>query len=208
MGDLKERFPSFFNATVGGGFISKKSFTYSAEVDPLFGSVVRVPGLFDGILGNTGYLIDQNGNPSLIRFYMRGYTLKCSVAKTFAKNSNYDHSGFTIKAGFGFIQHKIKMRFDSDKVPQLEGEYAKGYDRLTNGMLFYQGFGYRLINPQGLSFYAGVDFNQAFTQNRRSWNYSEMGPDLKKRNDFYTNVNISLLIPIFKSSGKRDTYFE
>lgn len=207
-GTLAQRFPSFFNASAGVGLLTKRSWIYAAEVEPLFGSVVRAPGLFDGILGPSNYLIDQNGNISLIRFYMRGYAIKAGIGKVFANKSKYDHTGLVLRAGVGFIQHRIKMRFDSDQVPQLEREYGKGYDRLTNGILFYQTIGYQLVNAQGLSFMIGADLNQGFTKNRRSWNYSEMKADQSLRNDLYLNFHASLLIPIFKTSGSKETFFE
>ena len=43
--------------------------------------------------------------------------------------------------GGGFMQDKISINDVNGNIPQLDGAYAKGYDRLTNGVFATQFMG-------------------------------------------------------------------
>src|SRR5690554_7147117 len=81
-----------------------------------------------------------------------------------------------IKVSAGYLWHKLRIETQEDEVPQLEGEYLKGYDRLTIGVNTSQFLGYNYMADRGiLNFYAGVYFQQGFTRNQRElfWDRSE-----------------------------------
>jgi hypothetical protein len=67
-------------------------------------------------------------------------------------------------------------------VPQVQGAYAKGYDRLTNGPAISQYIGWLHLDRKKLvNFNAGIEIIEAFTQNRRDFNFDQMKKDDSKR---------------------------
>ncbi len=105
---------------------------------------------------------------------MRGFYTIATVGKIFSLKRPNPNKGIHVKVGAGFMQHKLRMQFDSDKVPQLEDEYVKGYDQLHNGAMLMASIQYHVIAMRNLSFYAGFDYVQGYTKNRRSWNYFQI----------------------------------
>ncbi len=80
------------------------------------------------------------------------------------------------------MQHKLKYNFAKDLLPQLEGDYVKGYDRLSNGFMTYQFIGYQHMDPrQYVSLIGGVEFYQGYTQSRRGYNYDTRTFDTAKK---------------------------
>jgi hypothetical protein len=110
--------------------------------------------------------------------------------------------------GAGFMQHKINI-FDQDKtIPQLRGDYRKGYDRLTNGWYLEQFVGYNMFDKSGLlNFHIGLDFVAGFTKGRRDFLYDVMRKDDASRIDLLFGLRGGWYIPIFKHKSE-EIYFE
>lgn len=207
LSDLGKRYSTFSSITAGAYFRSPKKFIIGGEYGPYLGNNVSIYNLYGNIVGPTGVIIDKNGNPAVIRYYMRGYYLQGYLGKVFALKPQWKHSGIQVKIGGGFMQHRIKMRFDKGLVPQLEDDYKEGYDRLTNGFMFTQNIQYQYFDFDNLSLVAGVNFAQGFTKNRRNWNYSEFKQDNTLRHDFYFGFNLGILIPIALKSNVNHEYY-
>src|SRR5690606_34547313 len=106
-------------------------------------------------------------------------------------------------AGAGFLMHKIRIESIYDDVPQLEGEYRKGYDRLHMGFEAREFIGYLFqADKRFLNFYAGFEFIQGFTQNQRNYNFDLGGPDPGIKLDLIWGVKAAWLVPIYKRSAK------
>jgi hypothetical protein len=208
-GDLAKRFPHFAGIPVGTYYKSKSDWTVGIDWSPFLGNRVQTAGLFGDILGPSGELIDQNGYATIVRYYMRGYTFTGRVGKLIALDKGNRFGKIEIAAGAGFMQHRIKMRFDARLSPQLESDYRYGYDRMTNGLQLVQNVRWHYLNPETLSFFIGLDFGQGFTQNRRNWNFSEYRQDDDRRIDSYFGFSAGILIPIALKRGQENPrYFE
>ena len=193
--DLAKGFPQFASLPVGIYYKSASNVTMGVNFTPFWGNKVSYNNLFGDMLGPSGELLDQNGYPTIIRYYMRGNSTTATIGKLIGGKANKPGK-FEIAIGAGFMQHYVKMQFDAGKTPQLEGAYAKGYDRLTNGLQLVQHFRWHYLNPETISLFVGLDVSQGFTQNRRNWNYGDYGPDKRTRFDFYSGLSAGIIIPM------------
>jgi len=185
-GDLSYRFGPNSSLGIGAFWKTGKNWIAGIEGNLMFGRKVRENGIFSNLEDSTGYIVDQNGQEGLVSLSERGYNFYFKAGKIlpiFQKNQN---SGLLVMIGAGFLQHKIKINTQGNSIPQLSGNYMKGYDRLTNGFSGSQFIGYfYLDNFKLINFYAGVEVSESFTQNRRNLNYNTMTQDTQKRLDFF-----------------------
>jgi len=105
------------------------------------------------------------------------------------------------------MQHKIKIIEVAEQVPQLLGEYKKGYDHLTYGFTLSQSIGYQhFSNYRLLNFYVGAEFYEGFTQNRRSINFNTKSADPTQRLDVLATLVLRWYFPLYKRQAS-DFYF-
>ena len=106
------------------------------------------------------------------------------------------------------IQHKIKITEATQKAPQLLGDYSKGYDRLSNGLLLSQAIGYsHFSNFKLINYYLGIEFSQGFTQNRRTINFDTGISDPRQRVDVFASVVFRWYFPIYKRQPQHFYFF-
>lgn len=208
-GDLAERH-GYFNA-IGftAGYKTKRNLFYGFDGNYLFGNDVRLTGLFDHLLDSKGNITDQNGDIAIVVVYSRGFHANAIIGKLIPIFSPNKNSGILIKAGVGYLLHKVRIETQDQVVPQLELDYKRGYDRLTAGLNTSQFVGYSYMANQGfLNFYGGFYFQQGFTHNMRSIFYDQpdtpVSPEL--RLDLQYGVRLGWLIPVYKRKPK-EYYF-
>ena len=138
----------------------------------------------------------------------RGFTLSAKVGKIFNLLSVNPNSGIMVMAGVGFLQHRIQFEDKFQEVPLLSGDgYYQGYDRMSNGLLLTQFFGYRLLsNRRLINVFGGVEFTQGFTQNQRAYNYDTGLKDDTERLDSSWGVKIGFSLPLYKPTPKEYYY--
>ena len=129
----------------------------------------------------------------------RGLQFNVLAGKLFPLPGKNKRSGIRTTVGVGFLQHKIRLQQDPDsKVFQFVGAYQEGYDRLTNGLSISEFIGYQhLSNNRGVNFFFGFEFTQAFTQNRRNFNFNEMRKDDSKRTDLLIGFKVGWTLPFY-----------
>jgi hypothetical protein len=182
-GDLADRMGLHSGAGLSIHYKSRNAWLFSANWKYLFGDQLRERGVLDSISTSNGFVIDKEGKMADIRMYPRGFNLYFSVGRIFTNIlSPNPNSGPFISAGAGYMQHKIRIYDNGGRTPQLQGDYLKGYDRLTSGLMINQFVGFWFMSKSRFTnFYAGFEFNQAFTKSRRSWNYDLMQADTSQR---------------------------
>ena len=207
LGDFGNKYKSFSSIPVTATYKTNKNVTFGLTGSGYFGQNILVPGIFKGMTYDD-MLVDINGNPAAVRFQMRGWYAMATVGKIFSLKRPNLNKGIHLRFGAGFMQHKLRMQFDSEKVPQLEDAYIKGYDQLHNGLILMTSVQYHLISLRNLSLYAGIDYGHGFMKNRRSWEYSLNRRDDALKTDQYVSFNAGIIIPlkIYKSTEAR--YFE
>ena len=130
------------------------------------------------------------------------------MGKVFPLLGPNDNSGLSLQCGVGLLQHNIRLETRQNEVPALEGEYLKGYDRLSNGFTLHQLIGYQFYgNNRLVNFFIGIEGFQAFTQSRRDFNFDLMAKDETKRSDSLYGVKVKWSLPL-KRGGNRTVYYE
>jgi len=199
-GNLKERFGNNSTIQMNIDFKTRNYWILGINGSFLFGKDVK-ESLFDSISSPDGYILNQDGSFADVRLYERGFTVSASIGRMFAFKRPNPNSGLTASIGFGLMQHKIRIETIGNNVPQLSKEYKKGYDRLSNGFLLSENIGYMyLSNSRLVNFYIGFECMQAFTQNRRSYNYDQMKKDNTKRVDILYGGKIAWILPLYKKN--------
>ncbi len=208
-GDIAETFGH--NSTIGGGFFvkTKKNFIYSADVNFIFGSQIKNDiEILSMVLNSYGYITDGNGTYALYTMYERGYTLNFRFGKIFNVMSPNPNSGLMIMGGVGYLTHRLVIDNQYRTAPQISGDYAKGYDRLTGGINFNQFIGYFFMSKSRLlNFYGGFEFMQGFTKSRRDYVFDLQKKDTDNKLDLFYGFRIGWMIPAYKRAPDQYYYY-
>ena len=206
-GDLSKRFLS--NNAIGGSYFykTKNNWIIGADGFFMFRDTIKETGIFNSISTKDGNIIDGNGIYAEVHLYERGFYAGIKGGKLFPVFGPNKNSGIVILCGLGLLQHKIRIENPNNTASQIKGDYKKGYDRLTNGLALSEFIGYMFLgNSRLVSFYAGFEFTQALTQNRRSYNFDMMRPDKTKRSDLLSGFKIGWILPLYKRSPEKYYY--
>lgn len=155
----------------------------------LFADRFKGPDPLAMLLNGDGYLMDQYGTPAQVATGMRGMHLQAKAGYIFSRLGHNPSSGLAVSAGVGLLQSKTWIQQRGDNVPQVMNGYEKGYDRLSNGLALTQFVGYIHIHDKNAwNFYAGIEATEAWTADRRSWDYALM----RKNDARYTDIALTL----------------
>lgn len=207
-GDLADRFGWNSMIEVSYYYKRKSNFLLGANGGFLFGNQVKENKMLSALQGEGGGIVDKDGLFADIRFFERGFHFSLSAGKMFSWNKPNPNSGIILMGGAGLLQHKIRIETIGNTVPQLNKEYKKGYDRLTNGLSLHEMIGYHYFgNKHLINFYAGFEFIQAFTENRRSYNFDEMRKDDTKRIDLLFGIRAGWMLPIYRRAPQKFYFY-
>ena len=212
-GDLANRFGFNSNLCLDFSIKTKKNLIVGMNGSFFFGDQIKERGILDTIKtstddgAHTGFVINQNGNPEVVRLFERGLTVSLHIGKIFPIFSPNKNSGLVFYAGPTYIRHKIKL-YDVDKqAQQLTKDYLKGYDRLTSGFGLHEFIGYIYFgNKRMLNFFWGFEFMQTFTKSQRSYDYDLMRADTQKRTDLLNGIRIGWILPLYRKTPQEFYY--
>ncbi|MBC7774606.1 MAG: hypothetical protein H7246_04145 [Phycisphaerae bacterium] len=203
-GDLADRFG--VNGSLGAGteFITPKNWAFGLEGAFLFGSKVKEDPL--SILRTpAGDIIGNDRNIAVTRVQERGMYLGATIGKLLTFSDK--RAGLRLTLGGGWAQHSIRVLDDSRSVAQIKGEYKKGYDRLCGGPALQQFVGWQHLGyGRDVSWMLGFEFNQAFTETRRDWDFSEMRKLEGKRLDLRFGVRLAWTLPFYTGNAEEIYY--
>jgi hypothetical protein len=201
-GDLADRFGNNFNV---GGFLNYKfanNWLIGLDGCFLFADKIKENGILDSLATDQGYIIGESGEYAKVYLYERGYMFSLKAGRLFNVVGPNKNSGLLLTLGAGFLEHKIKIDVDKDDVPELTKEYKKGYDRLTNGLAITENASYvHCSNRRLINFMIGIECTQAFTQNRRDYNFDQMKKDTKQRLDLLFGIKACWFFPIYRHAA-------
>lgn len=207
--DLAERFGN--NSMIGGGFLYKFKSNLIAGIEGGFifsENVKNESSYLKMIATSEGYVISSSGTFAGVFLHQRGFNVHArlgGVLPLFGPNPN---SGVLLMGGAGMLQHKIRFEITDNNAPQLDGDYKKGYDRLSNGPSISQFIGYvHFDNDRTINFLLGLEFMQAWTQSRRPWDFDTMQTDTQKRFDSLWGIRVGWILPLYKRAPKEFYYF-
>jgi len=207
-GDMADRFYNDYNV---GAFLNYKfanNWLIGVEGSFLFADKVKENNILDSISTADGNIIGETGEYSQIYLYERGYLLTLRAGRLFSVLGPNKNSGLLVTAGAGFLEHKIRIDVDKEDVPELTKEYKKGYDRLTNGLALTENINYLYCgNRRLLNFMIGFEATQAFTQNRRAYNFDQRKKDDKKRLDLLYGIKLCWFFPLYRHAATSYYYY-
>jgi hypothetical protein len=202
-GDLADRFGYNFN--VGGTFQWKLKNNWIVGLDGsfLFSDQVKEDPI-PYLKTSQSAVITSGGVYAALSVYERGLLFSAKAGKIFNFFGPNPNSGLMTTIGAGILQHKIRIEEKDNNVPAIKGDYAKGYDRLTNGLAFTEFIGYiHCGNNRLINFFAGIEVTEAFTKSRRDWDFATMMKDDKNRTDILYGVKVGWFFPIYKHAVNR-----
>lgn len=207
VGDYADRFGFTNHLSASFAYKTRTNWIFSLGGHYIFGnSVVGKDSLLSELLTPTGIVIGSDGRPALIDISQQGYMINFQVGKIFPWAAPNPNSGFIFTMGGGFMEHWIRYKADGNTVPQLLGDYRKGYDRLTNGIILQQFIGYHFQgSTRLLNFFGGFEFTQGFTGNRRNYDIPTRSVKDEKYIDLLFGFRIGWMMPFYKRD--QDTYF-
>lgn len=206
-GDLSDRFGLFNEAGVGlQYYLSQKKLYFNVEADFFFGSEVKEDVISPLRISNGVNVLGVDGTYARIILRMRGSYFGFMFEKLFAANE-YDR-GWRVGLGAGLFAHKVRLQDDSNSVPQVKNDYAKGYDHRTLGPALRERIAYNYVNnAQRIYFSVGLEFSQAFTKNIRAINYDSGTAESENRLDLSIGLNIKYTLVLRNSSPAETIYY-
>jgi hypothetical protein len=193
-----------WDLALGGSFYFKMNHNILLGVDGnyFFGTDVKDP-LFRYISNSSGGILGDGGIYSSVALYERGYNFTARIGKVFPMFGSNKNSGLFILGGAGFLQHKIRILVIDNDIPELTGDYLKGYDHLTNGPCLTQSIGYQHLGRHNLgNFNISLEGFEGFTKNRRVYNFDTMGPDNSLHLDILIFVKVGFILPFYTDVSK------
>jgi hypothetical protein len=207
-GDLAKRFGYNSNLALNFSVKTRKNWIIGVDFAYIFGNQIK-QSMLDSITTKSEHMvIDINGELADVRFYERGFSCSAWCGKLFSFLGPNPNSGLVVNLGLGFLEHHIKIEDIGNRSPQLAGDLKKGYDKLTNGLAVSEYVGYTyLSSSRFLNFSFGIEFMQAFTQDRRAWDYTLMKQDKTQRLDLLNGIRVGWILPLYKRMPKDRYYY-
>ena len=203
-GDLARQFGS--NSSIGGSimFKTKTNWLFGAEGNFMFGQTVKnSDSLLKIISTEQGFVIDANGYYADMVYYERGFNFFAKFGKVIPLLAPNPNSGFTLVAGAGYIQDKIRIHNPGNTAPQLLGDYKKGYDRLNGGIALTGSVGYMYLSSARLvNFSLAFEFMQAWTKPYRERDFDTGLKDTRSFSSQFYTVRVSWIIPLYRRVPK------
>jgi hypothetical protein len=204
--DLEKRFGSNLCVGVGIERISlPKGWIFSVNGCYLFGQNVN-EDVLSKLRTPEGEIISDIGTYAAVELRQRGFYVGGHFGKIFKLSDNGNRfRGIRATLGVGFLQHKIRIQDNNNSAPHVAPPYDAGYDRLTYGFALNQFIGYQVVSrDKQINFYAGIDFIEGFTKNRRGFNYDTRQRDDASRLDILYGIKVGWQITLSSNSKKAD----
>ncbi len=202
-GDLADRFGVNSNAGIDFLYKTKSNWLFGVSGSLIFGNTIKEGFFLDSIAAANGTIIGQSGDIANVNLYERGYHIQAKIGKIIPLFGPNKNSGLMITLGGGYLRHRIRIEDANNSTPNLEDDYEKGYDRLSTGFALSQFIGYiHLGNDRKTNFYAGFDFTQAWTKNRRGYNFDTRQFDTEVKTDLLFGIKVGWILPLYTKTNK------
>lgn len=203
-GDMSRDFKLNFNFGGGVQYFSKSKWILGAEGGYIFGNDPKVDVL-ENMRTIDGEILSSDRTYGVVFQEQRGFHIGLLAGKLIPISKRNPNSGLRLTLSAGFLQHKIFIEDRGSNIPQLADEYIKGYDRLTNGFALTQFVGYQHFGNKGrINFFAGFEFTQGFTKNRRSWDFYAQQRFDENRIDLLNGIRIGWALVLVHDSYDAD----
>jgi len=205
-GDLADRFGRHNEAGVGMEYhIPNKNLIIFSEAKLMFGDKVREQPI-GNLLTASGNILGSDSRYASVFLRMRGHYWGVGIAKTILTDNI--GKGLRLDASLGLLSHYIRVQDDSKSVPQVSGNYLKGYDRLTRGPALKQRIGYNYVNSSRKVFLSiAFEITEAFTKGKRPLNFDTGTTDNSARLDLIYGLNVKYTLPLKSFAPAGEIYY-
>ncbi|MCB9185824.1 MAG: hypothetical protein H6601_03680 [Flavobacteriales bacterium] len=209
VGDYANRFGFTNHIGASAGYRTKSNWIFTVGGYYIFGnSVTDKNTLLASMTNSSNLIITSSGEQAYVNISQQGYYVNFQFGKIFPWVAPNPNSGFMFTLGGGFMEHWIGLRAQGNNVPQLLGDNRKGYDRLTNGIILQEFIGYHFQgSTRLLNFYAGFEFTQGFTGNRRSYDIPTMTVKDEDYIDLLFGFKVGWMMPFYRRNQDKYYYY-
>lgn len=185
-------------------FLTANNFFFGGEGQFFFSNTVKEDPL--AILRTPeGDIIGNNRALASLTLRERGIYAGGHVGRIFTFGEN--RSGIRVSLGAGILRHWIRLQDDLNSVTEITGDYKKGYDRLTQGFALNQVIAWQHIGKnRRINFFAGLEFNEGFTNTLRDWDFSEMRKLDEARKDVRVGIRVGWALPLYMAKSEEIYY--
>lgn len=201
-GEMGNRYKPFLNLNANLGWKTKSNWLWNLEFAFQFGSDnLKIK---DEILSNmlthssNPFIISQAGTDAGLVAYNRNLSLTVSCGKVIPLWFSNPNSGLVVSLGLGFIQHQIIYQTTLENAPQIQNDYAYGYDRQMRGPMLTTFVGYIHMSKNSFAnFFIGVQMDNAWTKMTREYQFDLKGGDDKLYHDGMFTLKVGWMFPFF-----------
>lgn len=206
LGDLKDRYGSNLNFSLGGDYITPKNWVFNGEFIYLFGENVKEDVLAP-YRSSTGLLLGDDEQFADIYIRQRGLYFGLGAGKLFTLKKD-SRSGIKVILNGGILQHNMKFTDERNSVAQVRAGRHVGYDRLSRGFSLKETIAYKhLSSDRRLNFEIALDFIQGFTSEIRAYNFDTGLASIPSRFDMLIGFRLIWNLPFYKGGEEKTIYY-
>ncbi len=194
-GDWKSRYPAFTSVPLSFEYFHRHKFIVGANYNIYLGSQVNENGLYGNMTNSKNELLDLNGYPAVVRTYMRGFQSGVHALKSYPLKAGSNWH-LQMGGGLGYYRSYTKFVFDENQVPQIDGNYQTGYDRLSAGWYLQEQMRIQYLNNELVSMGLGIHFMQGSSNHLRPYDFANQTPGYQQFTDYSYGANLFITIPI------------
>lgn len=206
--DFAKRFGLAYQFGLGLDYKFGKNWLIGAEGGFIFSTKVKESDHISNTLTGTGLTITTDGFLDDVNLNLRGAVVKFNAGKSFFFKPSHPSNGVLLKFGLGYLSHKILIDVNKKNTPQLTGNYAKGYDRFSQGIVLSQYIGLiRVQKGKFVNLSIGFELSEAITKNSRPYDFYLGGKLNETRLDLMYGIKFSWHIPVFLGESTKNQYY-
>jgi len=206
--DMAKRFGVDYRLGGAINYKTTSNWMFGIKMDFILGNKMREDSLMINVKNKNGNVLNADGEQVNVGTFERGYMVGLQAGYIWNISKKNGDNGILFQTTAGFMQHRINIFDRNNSIVQVQGQYEKGYDRLTNGLFVEQYVGYNYFAKDNLiNFHIGLDLAAGFTQGRRDYLFDVMRPDNKNRIDMLFGIRGGWYIPIFRRKSE-EIFFE
>ena len=202
---------SNLNFAIEGSYKTQGGWLSCLDADLWFGlnsdNLSQRDARYSNIFLPGNFTLSWGGYDGRVTAYNRGLAVRPGVGKIINILPKNPNSGILLKVGAGWMMQKtvFNQDFDQAPVPQLNGDYAKLYDHLRNGVILTESIG--LIYMSNYLTYINLkvsfDISQCWSWSSRSYQIDElMGLNGKDQSRYFDLIYGFKLTWMFPFTGK------
>lgn len=205
LGDLADRFGYNLGVGLNAEYVSSNNWIIGIGAEQKFGNQVK-ENVLSYLVTTHGDILGANNIASNAYLRMRGNYIGIYTGKIVPIGKH--RSGIRLVFGGGINTHKIRVVDEEKSLPQIDGDYITGYDRLTRGIGLKQEVAYQHIsNNKLVNFTIGIESIQGINKSIRSYAYGNQTSLKRNRFDMYIGLRIGWILPYYLPYKSEEIYY-